>query len=129
MSRTKKPTVKQRNLFRLLLNSIRLSEKTEIPLPSLGELMLKAGYARTTAINPQENVISKEGFQTLLNTVLTDEKLIGKMNEIIGSDDKRAALVAIDMSWKLKDKYPKRETRAIGLFMTLQKYGENDEEN
>ena len=75
--------------------------------------MRKFGYSDSSA--RALTATRTKTWAELLNKI-DDEVLIDKMNEIAISEDKRASLQAIDMSWKLKDKYPAQKSKIIGLF-------------
>ena len=92
------PTLKQRKTFAELV------ENGGKKHTSLGAAMLAAGYSESTSKTPQKLTESR-GWAELLAEV-SDEPLLSKIKQIALSEDKRAALQAIDMLMKLKDRYP-----------------------
>src|SRR3990167_10876685 len=90
------PTLKQRRAFDTLLQH---------PEMSAGEAMIESGYSPATAHVPRDFTASK-GFKELLAEI--DERpIIENVRAIaLGHKDKRAALTAADMLFKLLDRYP-----------------------
>lgn len=72
---------------------------------NISRSMREVGYAPSTAKNPS-NLTSSKGWNELLRVVIDDQTLVQRIYEIAQQDDKRAALQAIDMLLKLKDRYP-----------------------
>jgi hypothetical protein len=70
----------------------------------MGEIMKEAGYSPSVCTKPK-NLTTTTGWKALLAQV-EDKELLQQVYEIALSDDKRSALAAIDMVWRLKDKYP-----------------------
>ena len=95
-----KPTIKQIIVFSKLLTALEKNKSFD-----LKSLMLESGYTRTTAINPGNNLTNKDGWHQLLAKI-KDKPLLDKLGEIANSNDKRAAIAAIQELFKLKDKYP-----------------------
>lgn len=95
-----KPTIRQKLTFKDLLIAINNGGSF-----SIKELMIKNGYAESTAKHPTDNLISKQGFKQLLAQI-DDNLVLAKLYEIMMSDDKRSSLSAIDMLMKLKNAYP-----------------------
>ena len=111
MPKIKKPTLRQKAVLKTLVNA------TQAGLPcSVGQAMVAAGYKESTAHNPEKNLLSKPQWAELLAGI-DDAILLDKLKEIASdSSDKRACLQAIDMSLKLKDRYPKAKTKIVGIF-------------
>jgi len=91
----KKPTEKQRKATELIL----LGGKKQ------GQAMIEAGYSPYTAKTPQKLTESKY-FQDLL--IQIDDRTLLEQLLLFATDDndKRASLQAIDMLFKLKNRYP-----------------------
>jgi hypothetical protein len=106
VSMTKK-RIKQ--VFNATSENIRKHKK-----PNVSGAMLDAGYSASSA--RALTITQTKTWQELLAGI-NDNELLNKLNEIAtDSSDKRACLQAIDMSFKLKDRYPKAETKIIGIF-------------
>lgn len=80
-------------------------EKTIENRGNISRSMLEAGYSPATAKNPK-NLTGSKGWQDLLGSVINEEILIERVYAIAMQDDKRAALQAVDMLLKLRDRYP-----------------------
>lgn len=102
-----------------------LLENTGKPI---SQAMLDNGYAPSTAKNPKELTESK-GWQQLMDRYLPDKELAKKHKEFLNSKKIRttykkgelqeteeftdpSAVRALDMAYKLKDKYPKQGTES-----------------
>jgi len=109
----KKPTIRQKNFFHLLLEAMAKGEPF-----TLKDLVVKAGYSQSTAIAPSYNIIEREGFQKLLAKI-DDEIVLAKVWEVLLGDDKRSSLAAADMVLKLKDRYPAQKSKVMGMFKSL----------
>lgn len=123
MPRLKKPSIKQKLTFNALLESIKVGK----PLTTQ-KAMLKGGFSPNTALNPEKNLLSKEGFQTLLNRI-DDSVILARVNEILVEGANRESLQAADMFLKLKDRYPAQKSKIIGLFDTIKNLEEDEQEN
>src|SRR3990167_8149103 len=80
---------------------------------SVSKAMRETGYSLNTAKNPQSLTESK-GWKELMNTYLPDELLGKKHRQLLNKVDKgtkepetQAVSKALDMAYKLKDRYPK----------------------
>lgn len=82
-------TLKQELTFRELVQALDKKEPIK-----LNQLMLRAGYTKATAHNPEKNLTSRLGWQTLLATI-DDKPLLDKLWAIALSEDKKAGLNAI----------------------------------
>ena len=72
--------------------------------------LLDAGYSQAIAKNPQK-VEKSKGFQQLAELYFPDSFLLEEHKKNIVQDkDKGAKNKAIDMSYRLKDRYPKEST-------------------
>lgn len=78
-----------------------------------GDALIKAGYSASVARSPSR-VFSQEIFQQLLEDI-PDKSLTNKLQDIALGDDSRASLGALDMIFKLKDRYPQNKLR-IDMF-------------
>ncbi|MCK9370846.1 hypothetical protein M0R04_13130 [Candidatus Dojkabacteria bacterium] len=84
---------------------------------NMGKIMQEVGYSKATSTQPQVLTESKSWIETFKNV---DWGLQLKQVEDLGdtrlNTDKDNALKAKDMLFKLGDKYPKGETKIIGIF-------------
>lgn len=92
-----KATAKQKALVKEIIESGGKESKSQ--------MMIKAGYSEISAKNPQK-VFNSNQFRELLNYMIDDTVLLNKVNEIAIGEDKRSALNAIEMLFKLKDRFP-----------------------
>lgn len=72
---------------------------------NVSKTMLKVGYSPKSAKDPQRLTKSKS-WPELLEKYFPDDKLLDKHNEILDSEDSLPRLRALDMAYKLKNKYP-----------------------
>jgi len=84
---------------------------------NVSKSMKQAGYSLATAKNPK-NLTKSKGWQFLLNKYLPDERLTQKISEHIDSNDSRVSLQAVDMSLKLKNKYPANKIK-LGVYKEI----------
>ena len=105
-----KSTLRQKIAFSNLLRKIANKEPW-----TLNEIMVISGYSENTAINPEQNLISKPGFQVLLEQI-ADDSVLAVIYSVLMGEDKRSALTAADMLLKLKDRYPASKSKVMGLF-------------
>ena len=103
------PTIKQRQAFKKVSESI--GNKQPI---SIGKAMRESGYSQSTSKTPQRLTDSK-GWKELL-AAIDDNEILEKIYSILMDSDKRSALSAADMLLKLKDKYPQKASKLVGLF-------------
>ena len=104
-------TLKQQTLFDKVLVNVRNGNPK-----SLGALMIESGYHK---ISEQPiRIIKSKGFQYLLGQI-DDKIILGRVFEILLSDDKRSALTSADMLLKLKDRYPDKVIK-IGALQQIQ---------
>lgn len=99
-----KPTIRQKEAFKRLLEAIMKEEPF-----TLKEIMKQAGYSEATATHPELNLLSKEGFQQLLNKI-SDEPLLNRLEKIALKSGPRESINAIKELLKLKGRYPTEET-------------------
>jgi hypothetical protein len=78
-----------------------LSENIGIPI---GQAMLKAGYSKSTSETPSLLTNSK-GWRELLDDVLPDSLLVEKHLQLLNNNDPFVAGNALNMAYKLKNKY------------------------
>lgn len=78
-----------------------------------GDALIKAGYSASVARSPSR-VFSQEIFQHLLEDI-PDKGLTEKLHSLALGDDGRTSLGALDMIFKLKDRYPQNKLR-IDMF-------------
>lgn len=100
-----KPTTKQRLAFDNLIKALQSGSAF-----NMENIMLKAGYTKATAHNPDKNLTSKTGWNKLLSKI-SDEAIISKFEEILNDTDKRSSLSAGIELLKLKDRYPDKKLR------------------
>lgn len=120
--RSKKPTIKQKLAFNAILKSIKENKQTGKPVISMGRAMILGGYSPSSAINPELNLTSKEGFQRLL-TRIDDTELLDTVMGIVRTGANREKLSAVDMMFKLKDRYPQKDTKMVSLFTKIETLG------
>ena len=113
----RKPTIRQKLAFNKILEKIQKKEKF-----NLGQIMVDSGYTKSTAVCPDKNLLSKEGFLRLLSQI-DDRVILARFFQILVDDDKRASLEAGKEILKLKDRYPEQKTKVMGLFGSLKKKG------
>ena len=121
MSKGVKPTLRQRTTFNVLLDSIRNGRRI-----TWKAVMVKGGYSKKTALNVEHNLLSRGGFQRLLERI-DDAPILAKIYEIVFGEDKRSSLSAADMIMKLKNRYPAQKSKIIGLFETIKSLEEENE--
>ena len=109
-TRIKRPTLKQKTAFKNMLEAVKTGKDVV-----LKDIMLKSGFSQNTAINPQLNLLSKDGFQSLLNKI-NDDEILNRFMDILRDEDKRASLQAGVEILKLKDRYPQRDKIAVSIF-------------
>jgi hypothetical protein len=93
------PTIKQKNTFKKVINESK----------SASRAMRESGYDETTAKNPS-NLTNSKGWQQLMDEYLDDEVMTARLNQIMLGGANRESLTALDMGYKLKNKYPKETT-------------------
>ena len=98
------PTIKQTNSFNKMVEKVGNKESI-----SMGSIMLESGYSKAVAKNPSKLTKSK-GWKQLL-TKIDDSKLLDRVYETALGKDNRSSLGAVDMIFKLKDRYPDRNLR------------------
>jgi len=89
--------------------------KLENPTAPMRKIMRMAGYSEDSARYPKRLTESK-GWKELLNKYFPDDRLLQVHNELLESKDQRVKREALDMAYKLKDKYPATKTKVQGLF-------------
>ncbi|MHA1400031.1 MAG: hypothetical protein ACTSQE_06765 [Candidatus Heimdallarchaeaceae archaeon] len=94
------PTQNQKQAFLKITERIKAGEKI-----NLGEIMREVGYADATAINPELNLTSKKGFQSLMAKINDEEILDMFMDIVRDTKDKRARIAAGTELMKLKGRY------------------------
>ena len=71
---------------------------------------LEAGYAPATAKNAKQKIESSKGWKKLVDFYFPDDFLLEEHKKNIKQDkDKGAKNKAIDMAYKLKEKYPREQ--------------------
>lgn len=121
--RKRLPTLRQKMAFEEMLKAIETGQNL-----NWYQIMQKAGFSRSTAINPGANLLGKRGFQMLLEKI-DDEVILGRIYHILNTADKDASLKAADMLLKLKDRYPARKSKVLGIFGSLDDIKKTDDEN
>jgi len=106
----KNPTIKQKAAFNETLKA--LASGKEVNMKSI---MKKAGYSKTSLINPGANLTNTSTWKEMMDAHFDDEAIAREIRSIAFDEgDKRAKLVAIDMMLKLKGKYPINKLRLEG---------------
>jgi len=82
-----------------------------------GELLVNSGYSVKTAREPKQ-VLDSKGFQELLGQI-DDKEILNRFYMILRDSDKRSSLAAGIELLKLKDRYPKEETKFTSLFTSI----------
>lgn len=107
-------TIKQSTAIKKVSENIRNKNPK-----SMGEIMVESGYSKKTSEAPQRLTDSK-AFQTFLATI-DDSKVLEQFYKMAITDtDKRVKIEAGKEIFKLKDRYPKGETKIIGMFGKLE---------
>jgi len=82
---------------------------------SLKQCMLDAGYSETSAHNPKQNLLSRDGFKKLLAKYDMDPVLSNIYKIAKDNNDKRSAIQAAKLLIKVKDLMPK-ERHSVGVY-------------
>jgi hypothetical protein len=91
------------------------------------EIMIDAGYSPSMAKNPQVLTTSKAWLETMKEIDFGLQlKQVEELGDIRLNTDKDNALKAKDMLFKLGDKYPKGETKIIGIFNKIDAISDPD---
>ena len=99
------------------LNIIAKKRKQKKPF-KMANVMLEAGYSKSISRNPKTLTESK-GWEQLL-AKYNDEPIMNLIyEEALNRKDKRNATTNRDIYLKLKDRYPKQETKVVGLFAKI----------
>jgi uncharacterized protein YeaC (DUF1315 family) len=94
------PTLSQQQTFQEVMGQVSRGER-----PNISKAMRKVGYKKSTW-QKTGNLTNSRGWQELLGQI-EDKDLLDRVREIaLAKEDKRASLQAVDMLWKLKDRYP-----------------------
>lgn len=109
LKKMSKPTIRQKAVFNEVVSRVAAGKPVV-----LKEVMISKGYSPTTAINPGLNLTNKTAWH-LLMAKIDDEEILEKVKSIALGDDTRSCLVAADMIFKLKDRYPDKKIK-IGAY-------------
>ena len=91
----------------------------------MGEIMLESGYKKSMAKNPQILTTSKAWVETMKGINWGKQlEQVEQLGDIEQNEDKDNCLKAKDMLFKLGDKYPKGETKIIGIFNKIEQISE-----
>lgn len=104
----KKPTAKQSKAIKKYMENN----------GNMGKAMLESGYAPNSAKNPKM-LTSSVAFKQIVERIPYEEILDNVVDIARSREDKRAALMACDMAFKLGGKYPLKSSLAAGLFERL----------
>lgn len=87
---------------------------------SVSKIMREVGYSESTARNPQIITDSK-AWQEVIKELPLGMHLqqLSDLGDTRLNQDKDIALKAKDMIFKLTDKYPKGETKIVGIFAKI----------
>ena len=117
------PTIRQKNAFEAFLEAV----QSKKPF-SLKVIMTDGGYSEETAKNPEMNLLSKKGFQVLLAQI-DDGIVLAKVYEILMGTSARETLSAAKMIFDLKNRFPAKETKILGLFEVIKNLQEDEKES
>lgn len=117
-------TIKQSKAITKTLESI--GNKQPI---NIGKIMLESGYSKSMAKNPQV-LTNSIAWTKAMKDINWGKQLqqVEQLGDIEQNSDKDNALKAKDMLFKLGDKYPKGETKIIGIFNKIESISEPDKE-
>lgn len=117
-----KTTLRQRTAIKNATEAIKNGYKV-----SVKDIMLKSGYSEATAKNPAKNLTSKTAWIKAMEGIDYAKQLkqVEELGDISLNTDKDNALKAKDMLFKLGDKYPKGETKIIGIFNKIESIQED----
>lgn len=104
--------LKIKQIFDESINDIRNNKR-----PNISRKMLAKGYSPSSAKTLE--IVKSKTWQQLLAQI-QDEPLLDKLEEISMSDDKRSSISAIQEIFKLKDRYPKGESKVLNLFQKIE---------
>ena len=94
---------------------------------SVSKIMREVGYSESASHNPQTLTTSKAWLDVLGGINWNKQlKQVEELGDINKNSDKDNALKAKDMLFKLGDKYPKGETKIIGIFNKIDSIIERD---
>lgn len=114
------PTTLQKQVFKKVNQKVK-SNKPVV----LKDIILESGGSLSTANRPQ-SITESKGWEELKKRYIDDEMLLMGINELASAtnEDKDNRLKAIDIGLKLGDKYPKGETKIIGIFNKIEQISE-----
>jgi len=105
MSRNQAPTRRQEKAFKIKM------EKGG----TMGEILRETGYSPTVIKSPSK-VTHTKGWKELMDKYLPEDKLVDKHNYLLDNERKEETQVkALDMAYKLRNKYPKENVTAIQI--------------
>lgn len=115
-------TTKQKQAIRKIKENIGNGKSV-----SVSSVMREVGYSPSMANNPQVLTTSKAWLETMKDIDWGLQlKQVEDLGDIRLNNDKDNALKAKDMLFKLGDKYPKGETKIIGIFNKIESISEPD---
>ena|SRR3990167_811171 len=89
-----------------------------------GQILRESGYSEAIAKNPKM-IIESKGVQAILNEVVDIKKLVECTNKIaLDVKDKRAALSAQNILYRLTNVYPDRESKGSQINDELARFYE-----
>ena len=83
---------------------------------SWGVKMREGGYSPTSAINPGKALLTKQGWQDLLDEI-DDKPLMRRLKKLSNSKNESIALKAIKELLVLKERYPKEKKSVKGAWV------------
>ena len=95
-----------------------LENVRKTPSDTKGQVLVKAGYKKIS--KQPSRIFESKGWQELLAQI-DDNEILNKFYAILKSSDKRASLSAGIELLKLKDRYPQRDSKLVGLFQNINK--------
>lgn len=116
----KMATIKQKQAIKKIKENIGKGKSV-----SVSSIMRDVGYSDSMAKNPQVLTTSKAWLETMKDINWGKQlKQVEELGDTELNSDKDNALKAKDMLFKLGDKYPKGETKIIGIFNKIEQISE-----
>jgi hypothetical protein len=117
-------TAKQKQVFKKMVENVGKGKPVK-----MGELMLEANYSPAMARNPQKLTTSKN-WQELVKTYLqpAEQQAVKTFFDLTAetNEDKDNRLKASIETLKIQDRYPKGETKIVGIFNKIEQISDKD---
>lgn len=91
---------------------------------NVSRAMLDAGYSPKSAKNPK-NLTESEGWRELLNSQLSDAKLLRKHNQLLNAKSENVQLGAMDIGYKLRARYADTPEAVRPITINIMNYSNN----